>query len=612
MNTDGRIDDPSRVPATREKSCRYADFLRASGGGEQRLSYNAIAPVIEYGADGRPLPYRPPALVLRPHEVAQVLRPYVSVRFMDQLRAVLPLALYLALFQILILRAHVPDAGLVTAGMFAVIVGLMLFMEGLKIGLMPFGTIIGERLPRKLALPLVLFITLLLGIGVTFAEPAIGALKMAGQIVSVERAPYLYALLNQWSDRLVLVVGAAVGLAAVVGTLRFLYGWSLKPLILFSLLLVFLPSAYMASDPDLVSVLGLAWDTGAVTTGPVTVPLVLALGVGISAAAGKGGGGLSGFGIVTLASLFPIAGVLFLTLYLAGTLSPAEIIEAAAQAATGADAGAPTWYESSPGVEIIGGIRAILPLVIFLFLVLSLVLRERLANQAEIFLGIGLTILGMCVFNLGLTYGLSLLGSSAGNLVPTAFMEVEGAPAAPLYEFPVGLTLALVFAWLLGFGATVAEPALSALGMTAEELTNGVFKKKTLILAVSAGVAFGIALGIAKLVFDLPLMWLLLGGYVLAAALTLVSSEAFVNVAWDSAGVTTGPVTVPLVLAMGLGFGNATRAVEGFGILCLASVGPIITVLLSGLWSRYKSAREARAAAETQRRSNLEAAGDLL
>ena len=132
---------------------------------------------------------------------------------------------------------------------------------------------------------------------------------------SVERAPYLYALLNEWSDTLVLVVGLSVGLAAVVGTLRLLYGWSLKPLIFIALAVVIIPSLYMSNDPQLAAVLGLAWDAGAVTTGPVTVPLVLALGVGISSAAGKGTGGLSGFGIVTMASLFPIAGVLFLALY---------------------------------------------------------------------------------------------------------------------------------------------------------------------------------------------------------------------------------------------------------------------------------------------------------
>jgi hypothetical protein len=515
---------------------------------------------------------------------------------MEQVKAVVPLAVYLALFQLLILDQIVEDSWLITGGLFSVIVGLMFFMEGLKLGLMPFGQVIGNGLPRRSPLPVVLFITLLLGIGVTFAEPAIGALQAAGGNVSAERAPYLYALLNDWSGALVLVVGAAVGLAAVVGTLRFLYGWSLKPLIYMALAPVLLLTVYASTDPDLTAILGLAWDAGAVTTGPVTVPLVLSLGIGIAAAGGKGDSGLSGFGIVTLASLLPIFGVLLLALYVSTTVTPAEIIEAAALAAQAAGTSPLPWYETSPGVEIILGVRAILPLVIFLFIVQKLVLREDLENKGEMLYGIGLTIIGMCIFNIGLTYGLSKLGANAGGLVPSAFMDIAAVPQSPIYVYAVGLTVAIVFAWCLGFGATIAEPALNALGVTAEEMTNGAFKKKTLIYSVSTGVAFGIAAGLCKLIFNLPLVWMIVPGYLAAIVLTIVSSETFVNVAWDSAGVTTGPITVPLVLAMGLGFGNATSAVEGFGILCMASIGPIITVMLSGLWSHYKVNRETKAA----------------
>ena len=578
-----------------KNALRYGDYLRAIGAGRRELSFNAVMAPVGRDAQGRPVP--PPVagpIRLHPDEIAALLRPYVSVRFMDQFKAVAPLALYLALFQVLILRQLVADSWLITAGLFAVIAGLMFFMEGLKLGLMPFGELIGHTLPRKSPLPLVLFITLLLGIGVTFAEPAIGALQAAGQNVSPERAPYLWALLNQWAGALVLVIGASVGLAAVLGTLRFLYGWSLKPLIYASLLPVLGLTLVGANDPELAKVLGLAWDAGAVTTGPVTVPLVLSLGIGIAAAAGKGDSGLSGFGIVTLASIFPIVGVLILAFHVAGTATPAEIIAAAAQAA-GTPAGELAWYERSPGIEVILGIRAILPLVLFLFIILKLVLKERLPRRQEVFLGIGLTVIGMCLFNLGLTYGLSRLGGSAGSLIPAAFMEIPGATGSPLYLYAVGLTLALVFAWALGFGATIAEPALNALGVTAEQLTNGFFKKRTLILAVSVGVACGIAAGVTKLIFALPLVWLIVPPYLLAALLTAVSSEEFVNVAWDSAGVTTGPITVPLVLAMGLGFGNATQAVEGFGILCLASIGPIISVLLTGLWARMKARMEERA-----------------
>ena len=579
-----------------DKYRRFGDFQRELTAGSNELSLNAFNPELKWDAQGNVIPVPPPRIKLNATEVVRLLQPYISVRFMEQIRAVVPLALYLALFQILFLQQMVEDSWIITGGLFAVIVGLMFFMEGLKLGLMPFGTIIGSQLPRKSALPLVLFITLLLGIGVTFAEPAIGALKAAGQNISVERAPYLYGMLNFGSDQLVLVVGASVGLAAVIGTLRFLYGWSLKPLIYLSLFPVLALTVYGAFDPELQKVLGLAWDCGAVTTGPVTVPLVLSLGIGIAAAAGKGDSGLSGFGIVTLASLFPIIGVLLLSLYVSYAVTPAEIIEAAKQAAAAAHTVEVPWYERSPGAEIVLGVRAILPLVLFLFLVLKLVLREKLENQGEIFYGIALTIIGMCIFNLGLTYGLSKLGDNAGSLVPIAFMEVTGMPQSPIYVYAVGLTLALAFAWALGFGATLAEPALNALGITTEKLTNGVFRKKTLINAVSLGVGFGIAIGLAKLIFDLPLVWLILPGYTLALVLTFFSSEEFVNVAWDSAGVTTGPITVPLVLAMGLGFGNATHAVEGFGILCMASVGPIITVMLTGLWAHHKAKKQTQAA----------------
>jgi hypothetical protein len=573
---------------------RYIDFERSLGGGAPAVSARLLSQEPERDAAGRIVRLRAARPSLTPREIAQLFQPYVSQRFLDQFKTVAPLAAYLVLFQLLILRQLVQDSWLITGGLLAVILGLMFFMEGLKLGLMPFGTVIGSTLPRKSSLPVVLIITLLLGIGVTFAEPAISALKMAGQNVAVERAPYLYALLNDWAGTLVLVVGASVGLAAVVGTLRFLYGWSLKPLIYLTLAPVLALTVYAALRPELAKALGLAWDTGGVTTGPVTVPLVLSLGIGIAAAAGKGDSGLSGFGIVTLASLVPVGGVLLLLLYVASILSPEQIV--AAHAAQAAAAAAPAWYERSPSLEIVSGIRAILPLVVFLFLVLSALLREKLPHRSEIFLGIAFTIIGMCIFNIGLTYGLSKLGGSAGGLVPVAFMEVAGFADSPLYVYAVGLSLALLFAFVLGFGATVAEPALNALGITAEQLTNGVFKKRTLILAVSTGVAFGVALGLLKLIFDLPLVYMILAGYLLALVLTVASSEEFVNVAWDSAGVTTGPITVPLVLAMGLGFGNATHAVEGFGILSMASIGPIITVLLSGLWSRYRISAQARLA----------------
>jgi len=574
------------------RKIRFGALVRETSAKQNVVSYNDIVPAAEMDQQGKLIVPRPARIRLRPLDMYRLLQPYISVRFIEQVRAVLPLALYLLFFQILVLHQEVSIPESIIIGLLAVMVGLMLFMEGLKRGLMPFGEVIGKTLPAKAPLKLVLLIALLLGIGVTFAEPAIGALKAAGSIVVVEKAPFLYTMLNNWSTALVLAVGSGVGLAAVLGTLRLLYGWSLKPLIYATLFPLIGLTAYLSFDPELSIIIGLAWDCGAVTTGPVTVPLLLALGIGIASTAGKGASPLAGFGIVTLASLFPVIAVILLGLFISSITSADEII-AAAQGAEllVASTGGASWLDSSPWQEIFSGIRAIVPLVAFLVIVLHYFLKERLRHKGTIIYGIVLCVLGMIIFNLGLEHGLSRLGEQSGSLLPASFTTMTDIAASPYYNWSLGILIVLLFAWFLGFGATLAEPALNALGITVQTLTNGAFEKSMLLYAVSIGVGCGIALGVAKIIFSLPLIWLIIPGYLFALILTWLSSEEFVNVAWDSAGVTTGPITVPLVLAMGLGLGDAVEAVEGFGILALASIGPIISVLGTGLWVQWKIKR---------------------
>ncbi|MDA3908775.1 MAG: DUF1538 domain-containing protein [Sulfurimonas sp.] len=563
------------------KQIRFGDYTRDVQANYTQISYNDITTQSDKPREEK--------IQLRSLDIYRLVKPYVSVRFMEQVYGLLPLAIYLVLFQIFMLRQSVTDASTISAGLFAVILGLMFFMEGIKQGLMPFGEIIGNTLPKKVSLSVVLGIAFLLGIGVTFAEPAIGALKAAGSLVEVQKAPYLYAMLNDHSSTLVLIVGIGVGFATVLGTLRFIYGWSLKPYIYISLIPTILLTIYVMFNSDLVSILGLAWDSGAVTTGPVTVPLVLALGIGIAAASSNGDSSLSGFGIVTLASIFPIIGVMSLGIYLSFVITPAEII-ALAQSSGGVVKSL-SWYETTPGEEIVLGIRAIIPLVLFLLFVLKIILKVKVPNAGTIFYGIILAVLGMIIFNVGLTYGLAKLGSQSGSLIPAAFNTIttsDGSVIDALYPYAIGLSVAILFAWILGFGATLAEPALNALGMTVENLTQGVFKKRTLMYAVSLGVGTGIAIGIVKIIFNLALGYIIIPLYCVAVLLTYLSDEAYVNIAWDSAGVTTGPITVPLVLAMGLGFGDAVGSIEGFGILSMASIGPIISVLITGLWVGQK------------------------
>ena len=565
-------------------SLTYAKYLDAVTIRHRSVSYNQLAPA----GDPSVVDLKPKKLDLSFSQSVEILGPYCGIRIMDQLKAVVPLAAYLMLFQVLILRHPIDSAISLCLGLVAVIVGLAVFMEGLSTGLMPFGNIIGDNLPKKASMGVVLLIIGILGVGVTFAEPAIGALQAFGASVDVARAPYLYELLNNWTLPLVLMVGGGVGLAAILGTVRFVRGWSLKPMIYAALLPVVILTIYAWFDPNLKSILGLAWDCGAVTTGPVTVPLVLSLGIGIANAAGKGDSSLSGFGVVTMASLFPILAVLILAIFVSFSISPEQIIANASAAGASSATETLTIWQKTPLVETVLGVRAILPLVLFLMFVLFVVLKSTLPNKMVTVYGLALSIIGMCIFNVGLTYGLGAIGTQTGGVLPAAFMELPISESSPIFSKVIGLGVVIGFAFLLGFGATLAEPALNALGLTVQDLTNGAFKKSMLMYSVAGGVAVGIALGVAKLVLNFDLMKVLLPLYAIGILLTVFSTEEFVNVAWDSAGVTTGPVTVPLVLAMGLGLGSAVSAVEGFGILSLASICPIVAVLSMGIFIRLQ------------------------
>ena len=664
-----------------------------------------------------------------------LLGPYVKQRVVEQIKSVALIILYLIFFQTLVLGLPIVDAVVIAIGLALVIGGLTFFLEGLLLGLMPLGEVCGVQLPQKSKLPVILLFAFILGVGATFAEPAIGVLKAGGSSVTAWDAPLLFLLLNKYSDFLVNAVGVGVGIAVVFGMLRFLYSWSLKPFIYILVGGAVLFSGWACLDPNMVFLMGLAWDCGAVTTGPVTVPLVLALGIGICRVVGSVGSGSSGFGVVTLASLFPILSVLLLGSYLTNqvplpttperffgeenrdkaqflfdnkedmiryalmhaneagqaallggqeemlayikTLTTDENVRKGvfgddknalhtwastkatdaqrlvvfgnpdavreAQLRYGGQVDAPLQMDDLLGRNVRAAVQAIIPLSLFLMFFLVVILREKLPHADEIFLGLVFALFGMGVFNIGIEIGLAKLGSQVGGKLPSSFKPIELVEekrtitgfdlemiqtavtpdgeterffyskidnqyvALPFHEksfdasvkqytyIPTrgplfgaeggvaGILVILLFAFVMGYGATLAEPALNALGVTVEEITVGTFKKSLLMQCVALGVATGIAFGVAKIIWDIPLMYLLAPPYVLLLVLTFLSTEEFVNIGWDSAGVTTGPITVPLVLAMGLGIGSQVGVVEGFGILSMASVCPILAVLATGL-----------------------------
>ena len=693
-----------------------------------------------------------------------ILLSFAKDKVAEQIQCVWFIILYLIVFQILILGLPIVYSLMIAVGIIIVIIGLAFFMEGLRLGLMPLGETLGSTLPRKKiagipCLPTSLAFGFVLGAFATFAEPAIGVLRAAGSGVDPTLAPLLWTILNTGATNLVNSVGVGVGIAVLLGVLRFYKGWSLKPFIYVGVIVLSVFTLWFQfSDARLQHVLGLAWDCGAVTTGPVTVPLVLALGIGVCRIVSTGGSSNTGFGVVTLASLFPILAVLCYATFLfkgddyyyatfsvadwhvqageygknynadlqrfgdivakrrlasssgasesdmALSLSAEQL--AAVKASLQENGKLPSGYSLQtqisgnaldavpldkddassrsivqptntnsiivrdgvstpdevwdPGTEIMaaftnnfdffpntfrpdedsngngildpgediysideesgelvynkpdkkypdaklegpdqdrgaieGAIWAIGPLCGILLIVLIVGLRQKPKHMDELWVGITCAIVGMTLFNLGISLGLTPLGEQLGGNVVSSFAAIEPW-ASEGYVDPMfassnlGKALAILFGFILGYGATLAEPALNALGATVEKITVGAFKKSLLMQTVATGVAIGIATGVAKIAFNLDLWYLLVPPYTILILITFLSSEDFVNFGWDSAGVTTGPITVPLVLAMGLGIGSKTGAIDGFGVLALASIGPIITVLTVGLIVRKK------------------------
>ena len=631
-------------------------------------------------------------------QVLALVLPYIGDRVLSQVKSVWLIILYLIFFQTIILKIGISEASVIAIGVGLVVIGLAVFMEGLFLGLMRLGALVGSGLPRKSPLAVVLAFGLLLGFLATLAEPSIQVLQMAGKSVNPWEAPLLFMLLNKHAHYLVYAVGAGVGAAVGLGMLRFYYSLSLKPFIYGFVGALVLVTVWASLDSNLKNILGLAWDCGAVTTGPVTVPLVLALGIGISRMVGSADSGATGFGVVTLASLLPIVAVLGLGIFFNGSVpkpmsetdffktenrSRVEVLfkdqaeltryvlmEAGPQAQLSFFGGntetmtrrltdlagfkTPGGQKKEISIEelikrqVFAALKAIGLLAAPIFLVFFLLVRESMPYPDEIILGIFFCVLGLATFGIGIELGLDKLGTQIGSKLPASFKAIplpeekdtiadfdpglvqvaassdgekhpfffsmkDGKiitipydpsgfdPLTGQYRYtPVkgplfgsgtplpGILVVILFAFIMGYGATLAEPALNALGVTVEELTAGAFRKSLLMQAVALGVGAGIALGVVKIVLAVPLAWILAPLYGLLLLVTKLSTEEFVNIGWDSAGVTTGPITVPLVLAMGLGIGSQVGVVEGFGILASASVCPILSVLLLGLYIHRK------------------------
>lgn len=696
---------------------------------------------------------------------------YLKGKLSEQVKAVAFIIIYLVIFKLVVLQSAPENAIQVALGVGLVVLGLAAFLEGLFLGLMPLGDRVGVQLPQKTNIWVIMFFGLLLGFGATLAEPSIATLRLAGEGVTPWATPLLYRFLELETDILVWSVGAGVGLAVACGMARFYFGIGIKPFIYVLVPIVLAVTGWFALDENLKYIINLAWDTGGVTTGPVTVPLVLAMGIGISKASGKNNSAAaSGLGVVALASLFPVLGVFTMGYYLnATTPRPISEIEYFSQSyrakalemirtedalkalafQRGSSAARisyfgnqeeykkavlslindeekstkllgslslPEWLsrrandeekkliserfaeiveeenraKADPSFEMskeskrasenykkshennsldvfkifksesLRAVYAVIPLVLLLLLVLVFLLRDRLKKADESILGIILSLVGMAILTTGIQLGLSSLGNQIGMALPRVYKsEAQEARRVLLKNFDknsmisayntngqlakyfyfadesnylkavpyeetqynsltgsyeyiqktealwtsklslLGIAFICLFAFGMGYGSTVAEPALNALGITIEEMTVGTVKCSKVVGTVSIGVGVGLVVGILRLIGDIPPCWLFIPWYLILLVLTYFSDEEFAGLAWDSGGVTTGPITVPLVLAMGLGIGGGINVVDGFGIVSMASLFPILAMLWFGIVVRKRQNMRLQATEES-------------
>ena len=489
----------------------------------------------------------------------------LATQLLGSVRDLAPVVLVVAFFQLVVLQQPLPDLTQLLTGLLMVVVGLGFFIRGLEMGLFPIGESMAHAFARKGSVFWLLLFAFALGFGTTIAEPAL--IAIAGEAAEVAAQGNWIdadeASMSRYATELRLTVAFSVGFAIVVGVLRILKGWPIQFLIIGGYLLVVLMTAM--APPEII---GIAYDSGGVTTSTITVPLVTALGVGLATAIRERNPMLDGFGLIAFASLMPM-------IFRHG-IRNAPMIELLSHSLN----------------VFLGTVRDVLPIVAIIVGFRLFVLRRRIANLKKVITGFVYVIIGLAFFLIGLEEALFPLGRSmAQQLTDPAFVGISSHWTQYYWVY--------AFAFAIGFATTIAEPALIAVAIKANEVSAGSVGIWGLRSAVALGVGFGIALGAYRIVIGAPLQYFIMAGYIVVVVQTIFAPRMIIPLAYDSGGVTTSTVTVPLVAALGLGLAEnvpgRSALLDGFGLISFASLFPIISVMAYAQITQWLNRRDARA-----------------
>lgn len=475
-------------------------------------------------------------------------------KIQESLAAVLPVTVIVLLINIFLVQMPVGMLMMFLIGAIMLIVGMGLFTLGVDISMMPMGDGVGEQLSKSKRGWLVAIICFIIGVIITIAEPDLTVL--ANQITAIPNMV------------LILTVALGVGIFLVVAFLKIVLRIPLHIVLLVCYVAVFVLAFFVPGN-----FLSVAFDSGGVTTGPITVPFIMALGVGLSSLRGDKRSEEDSFGLISLASVGPILAVLILGILFNAQESSVEMaemleVETLQQACL--------FFVFDLPHYLMEVAIALAPVMGF-FILFQLITRKfRIRQLAKMGVGILYTYAGLVLFLTGVNVGFMPVGQFIGS----------GLAVLPFnwIIIPIGM--------LVGFFIVKAEPAVHVLNKQVEEITGGTISSKVMFMTLSIGVAASVGLAMVRVLTGISILWFVLPGYAIALGLSFVVPRIFSSVAFDSGGVASGPMTATFLLALAMGASEAVGGnvmTDAFGVIAMVAMTPLITIQVLGLIFKIKT-----------------------
>ncbi len=476
-----------------------------------------------------------------------ILNKKLKEKMDESISAVLPISVIVLLLSIFVVPMETGTIALFLVGAFMLIIGMAFFQLGAEMSMTPLGEGVGSHIMKSRRLIVLILVCLVMGMIITIAEPDLQVL--ANQVPSIP------------SSTLIWTVAVGVGVFLVIAVLRILFHMSL-PLLL-CILYAGLIALSFAAPADFIAV---AFDSGGVTTGPMTVPFIMAIGIGLSATRSDKNGASDSFGLIAFCSIGPVIMVLLLGIF----FHPGEAAYNATpvpDVVTMQDV-MREFLHMIPdhGKEVIFSVFPVLAV----FLLFQIISKRFHKNQMiKMIIGFLYTIIGLILFLTGVSVGFAPVGSLLGS-------SLAGQPWKWLL-IPVG--------GLIGYYIVKAEPAVQVLNKQVEDVTNGSISRASMNLCLSVGVSASVALALARVLTGISIYWLLIPGYITALILTRFVPKVFVGIAFDSGGVASGPMTSTFLLPLAMGActavgGNVTT--DAFGVVAMVAMAPLIAVQIMG------------------------------